>query len=72
MWKVTDGEQGVNEIEPWLLNIQVCTHDSYTLATMFYVPFKTLSFRVRVFVSFCARLFPVTLGYLIVTYFRGT
>ena len=24
MWKVTDGEQGVNGIEPWLLNIQVC------------------------------------------------
>ena len=23
MWKVTDGEQGVNGIEPWLLNIQV-------------------------------------------------
>lgn len=23
MWKVTDGEKGVNEIEPWLLNIQV-------------------------------------------------
>lgn len=23
MWKVTDKEQGVNGIEPWLLNIQV-------------------------------------------------
>ena len=30
MWKVTDGEQGVNKIEPWLLNIQVrVLHDSF-------------------------------------------
>ena len=26
MWKVTDKEQGVNGIEPWLLNIQVQYH----------------------------------------------
>ncbi|KAK3754845.1 hypothetical protein QZH41_011322 [Actinostola sp. cb2023] len=28
MWKVTDGEKGVNEIEPWLLNIQARAPDS--------------------------------------------
>lgn len=28
MWKVTDGEQGVNQIEPWLLNIQARAPDS--------------------------------------------
>ena len=24
IWKLTDGEEGVRKLHPWLLNIQVC------------------------------------------------
>ena len=31
LWKVTDGEKGVNEILQWLVSVQVCGHRSIPL-----------------------------------------